>query len=650
MRSGREYFGARFSPLFHVNNPNAPNTAARSCVFRLGADNGLHILSKKKPKSYISFITNDIKNIYWMVNMKVYRLFQALLALILLANISGIHGQYSTSTTMPSSEPINVNATAVPDHVTLSWTSNPKTTQTVTWRTDTTVKTGVVQYNKCGMPKDKRSVAAQVRILKTDLGDENIFTATLTGLKPGTRYYYKVGDGKKNWSPINSFRTEKKDTDRFKFLVFGDTQSKEDNYLDYSLWQSTVQNAIKANRDAGFFTVVGDEAQAGRSNIHWNYWFPASKGVIDSISYMPVDGNTECRDIDINRTKGEPTLYIGQFNVPHNGPYNNCQAYSYDYGNVHFVVLDSQLREEQKTRPNLLDDEKAWLEKDLSQTKKGWKVVFWHKPPYFTRAYRTNNEIKAAFTPILDKYHVDMVFNGHDHAYSRTYPINNDQIVSSPALGTVYVITGRSGSKVLDDNERKVWNTAFFDPQDMPNYIVVDVCGSRMEMRAYKMDGTLIDDYIIDKTSGDKPRTIVPSKYNEPWLVVNGVFLNQPLMQTSPSQINSKWYLPIKSVAEFLGGSESVSGNNETISLIVKNYEASPIWSDKKAHTVVLTKDSTIATLDNVPVSLPDRVVVDSDENFLISVDDMNTLFGFTWKYDSDRNILFLINPSKIGE
>ena len=298
----------------------------------------------------------------------------------------------------------------------------------------------------------------------------------------------------------------------------------------------------------------------------------------------------------------------------------------------------------------MLNDEKAWLEKDLSQTKKEWKVVFWHKPPYFAKAYRTNNEIKAAFTPIIDKYHVDVVFNGHDHAYSRTYPINNDQIVSSPALGTVYVITGRSGAKVLDDNERKVWNTDFFDPQDMPNYIVVDVCRSRMEMKAYKMDGTLIDDYTIDKTSGDKPRTAVPSKYNEPWLVVNGVFLNKPLMPTSPSQIDTKWYLPIKPVVEFLGGSESVSGNNETLSLIVKNYEASPIWSDKKVHTVVLTNASANATLDKVPISLPDRVVVDSDKNFLISADDMNTLFGFTWKYDSDRNILFLINPSKLGE
>jgi hypothetical protein len=181
-------------------------------------------------------------------------------------------------TTLLGSEPTNVNATGAPDHVTLSLTSNPYTSQTVTWRTDTTVSTGIVQYNK-------RSVAAKVNTLKTDLGDENIYTATLTGLRPGTRYSYRVGDGK-NWSPRYSFTTERRDINSFKFLVFGDTQAKEDNDPDYSLWQSTLQNAKKANPDARFFTVVGDEAQAGLSNVHWNYWFAACKGVIDSISYM----------------------------------------------------------------------------------------------------------------------------------------------------------------------------------------------------------------------------------------------------------------------------------------------------------------------------------------------------------------------------
>ncbi len=524
------------------------------------------------------------------------------------------------------------------------------TTQTVTWRTDSTVQTGVVQYGMDPELKNKGSIAAKVSTLKTDLGDENIFTATLTDLAPGNRYYYRVGDGTKNWSPIHSFRTENNNTNQFQFLVFGDSQNGNYTKPDYSIWQSTVHDAYEANPNASFFAVVGDAVEVGQSNAHWNNWFAACKGVIDSISYMPVKGNHEHNEL--NKNKVDPTLYKGQFKVPHSGPYNNNLAYSYDYGNVHFVVLDSELREIQKINPNLLNDEKAWLEKDLKQTKKDWKFVFWHKAPYSTKGLRTNEGIKAAFTPIMDKYHVDVVFNGHDHAYSRTYPINNDSIVSSPALGTVYIITGRSGAKPLNDNVAKVWDANFFDPQDMPNYIVVDVNGSRVEIKNYKMDGTLVDDYVIDKTSKDTPQTAVPPKYNKPRLVVNGVFLNEPMMPTSPSRINNgKWYFPIKPVVEVLGGSESVSGENETLSLIVK-YHLDPnvIWSDKKVHTIVLSNASTKATLDNVTILLPDSVVVNSGKDFLISADDMKTLCGFTWRYDSDRNILFLINPSRPGE
>jgi hypothetical protein len=177
--------------------------------------------------------------------------------------------------------------------------------------------------------------------------------------------------------------------------------------------------------------------------------------------------------------------------------------------------------------------------------------------------------------------------------------------------------------------------------------MVVDVNGSKMEIKNFKMDGTLVDDYTMDKTNGGMPETAVPPKYNKPRLVVNGALLNQPLMPTFTSQINSKWYFPIKPAVEFLGGSESVSGNNETLSLVVQDYTGSGIvWSDGKVHVVVLTNASTKAMLDKTPITLPDSVSRDSSKNFLITGNDMNTLFGFTWKYDPHWNILFLTNPN----
>ncbi|WP_231969034.1 hypothetical protein [Thermoanaerobacterium sp. RBIITD] len=62
-----------------------------------------------------------------------------------------------------------------------------------------------------------------------------------------------------------------------------------------------------------------------------------------------------------------------------------------------------------------LEAQKVWLDKDLSSTNKTWKIVFFHKTPYYNKATRSNEQIKAAFQPIFDKYHVDIVFK-YKHA------------------------------------------------------------------------------------------------------------------------------------------------------------------------------------------------------------------------------------------
>ena len=250
-----------------------------------------------------------------------------------------------------------------------------------------------------------------------------------------------------------------------------------------------------------------------------------------------------------------------------------------------FVVLDSQIFEEADFNPSLLKEEQTWLETDLGNTQKEWKVALWHKTPYPTKSVRTNENIKDAFLAIMDKYHVDVAFNAHDHSYARTYPLNNDTITTTDS-GTVYIITGRSGAKYYNDNAQKVWDSEFYDPQDLPIYSVIDVNGSVLTIKVYKADGTLIDDYSIDKNGKDIPFSTIPTKYNKTRLVINGALLNQPLVPAFPSQLSGKWYLPIKAAVGFLGGSESDSDKTATISMNVQNYVGENIpWSDgKKSH------------------------------------------------------------------
>ncbi|APC08320.1 fibronectin type III domain-containing protein [Neomoorella thermoacetica] len=524
----------------------------------------------------------------------------------------------------------DLGASAQPDHITLTWTQDPLTTQTITWRTDITIARGLVQYakaaDKASFPGKAATVEATVQKFTSDLGDMNIHTATLTGLEPGTEYIYRVGDGT-NWSDIHTFTTEASNTHSFKFLIFGDSQSGDPLNPEYKPWHDTIQNAFKTNPDAKFFVNVGDLVEQGQNYVHWNKWFEAAKGVIDTIPAMATQGNHETYNPpDGHSTK--PIFWTTQFKLPQNGPEGlKGQAYSFDYGNAHIVMLDSQEEEEKGVAGDILAAQKAWLEKDLQNTNKPWKLVFFHKTPYYNKATRTNEDIKAAFQPLFDKYHVDVVFNGHDHAVARTYPIAGDKFVSSPAKGTIYYLTGRSGNKYYPDLSAKVWDAFFYDPQDQPNYIVAELNGDKLTLRAMKQDGTPIDTYTIDKASGlDTPQTIVPPKYNSTRLVIFGNMLQQPLLPVTPKQVKGQWYIPVRAFMQFLGGNVA--------------------WYDDGSVTIVYGKDkvqmaskSARATINGQEVNLPGSSLMEKNTLFIPAAD-LEEFFGFSYKYDAATNML----------
>lgn len=383
-------------------------------------------------------------------------------------------------------------ATAMPDHVTLTWTGNTATTMTITWRTDTSVRTGLVEFGRgSALPSQTLRIRANPSDFATDLGKTRLFRATLAGLSQSTKYTYRVGDGQ-HWSATHSFTTANPTSPEVKFLVFGDSQSVP----PYSTWQTTVHNAYRANPDAKFMVSVGDLVDVGQNGAHWNAWFAAAAGVIDSIPTMPVVGNHETTG---SKSTRRPEYWNAQFTLPDNGPAGvKNRAYSYDYGSVHIVVLDSQ-QAEQKQYGDIFGPQKAWLDADLAASKATWKLVFFHKAPYELHLLRQSADVKAAFCPILESRHADIVFNGHDHGIGRTYPIRDGVLKQKPSQGTVYYVCGRSGTKSRPELEKKPWNAFFYNPLDQPNYLVVEIVGKKLTVRAVKQDGTLIDSFCIDK-------------------------------------------------------------------------------------------------------------------------------------------------------
>lgn len=500
----------------------------------------------------------------------------------------------------------NLNSSNTPEHITLTWTKDPRKTQTITWRTSSNVDKGIIEYTNT-KTREVKKVTAEKEGFSTsstdiNVGNMNIFSATIENLQPGTTYDYKVGDGN-TWSDKSTFRTEENSYIETKFLIFGDSQSGNADVPNYAPWNKTVQNAFDRNRDADFMMNLGDLVEKGQDYRHWNNWFDAAKGVIDKIPEMPVQGNHETYNAS-GWDSTNPKYFVNQFKVPINGPDGlKGQVYSYDYGNVHFVALDSQEDEEAPGNDDFLKKQADWLDNDLSNNKQKWTVVMFHKTPYYNKASRANVALKNIFSPVIEKHHVDVVLNGHDHAISRTFPIKDGKYYSDYSDGTVYYVTGRSGAKYYGDLSAKVWDAFFFDPQDMPCYEVADVKDNVFTIKAYKQDGTLVDTFTIDKNSNNNNRTkvVLPTAYNtdmnnaelaaigaDPRLVIYGTPIAFGSNQCEI--VDEKAYVNPQYIALYMGGNYDSSNLKLTIGKSVYTFSNEDISKKKNVSIEALKK------------------------------------------------------------
>jgi len=374
-----------------------------------------------------------------------------------------------------------------PEHLVLTWSDDPRSTQTIQWRTSSRIKRGVVRYQPKAAgaildEKSARTKRARTEVLSTPtlVNDPLIkrHTVELRGLKPGTTYVYSVGDGSADgWTEPAEFTTAPAGAVPFSFVYMGDAQ----NGLDQ--WGILLRNAFTARPDAAFYLMAGDLVNRGAERWDWDSFFENSKGVFDRRQLVPALGNHECQG-------GEPRLYLEHFALPHNGPIGLQpeRAYAFEYSNANFIILDSNLDPAKQT---------AWLEKQLANTKAVWKFVSYHHPAYSSSGNRNNLELRNVWTPIFDKYHVDLALQGHDHAYLRTYPMRAQQRVKDPKDGTIYIISV-SGTKHYDQPKHDYTEVGF---TKLSTYQVLDIHinGNKLVYRAHDIDGKVRDEFVIEK-------------------------------------------------------------------------------------------------------------------------------------------------------
>ena len=129
---------------------------------------------------------------------------------------------------------------------------------------------------------------------------------------------------------------------------------------------------------------------------------------------MPVAGNHEYPHPKLvpKNQRVLTKLWAPQFNLPANGPEGLKEScYTFKYQDLLLVVLNGNEK---------LQEQALWLSKLLDKNKTGRKIVAIHQPMYSTSSRRNITIYQELFVPIFDKFSVDLVLQGHDHAYART--------------------------------------------------------------------------------------------------------------------------------------------------------------------------------------------------------------------------------------
>jgi len=366
----------------------------------------------------------------------------------------------------------------------------------------------------------------------------------LANLSPNTRYYYAVG--------TSTHLLAGGDADHF-----FDTAPPSGTPKPTRIWilgdSGLSGNPVEAVRDAYYdytddvatdvVLLLGDNAYPeGTQQDYQNGLFDIFFEMLRKSVFWPVLGNHDKFD---DATQTYP--YFDMFSLPTQGQAGGVASateayYSFDYGNIHFVALDSL----NVTTAGYGADLLQWLEDDLAATTLDWIIVYYHHPPYTKGAHDSDDPadsngrmiwMRENVLPVLDDYGVDLVLAGHSHSYERSFLIDGhygtsgtflESMKRAPGDGNAsgpdgpYVKPDRGVVPYSGDGDGAIYTVAgaasLLSPgiaEDLggtePNHpamvysifaqgsVVLDVNGNRLDAIYLDETGTVLDEYTIFK-------------------------------------------------------------------------------------------------------------------------------------------------------
>jgi hypothetical protein len=396
----------------------------------------------------------------------------------------------------------------------------------VRWRTDTATDSRV-RYGTS--PTELRNVV-------DDAATTTEHVVKLTGLNPATQYYYSVGnstatlagnDGNHFFVTAPTPGTEQPTH----IWVVGDSGSANakaravrDAYLNY-----------KGSRNTDLWLMLGDNAYIdGTDNEYQAALFDMYSRLLRQTVLWPTLGDHDGHTADSASQSGP---YYDIFTLPKQGEAGGVASgteayYSFDYANIHFVVLDSVETSRAPTGAML-----TWLKNDLAATTQPWVIAYWHHSPYSKGLHDFNSEIRLRemrqnVLPILEEAGVDLVLSGHSASYERLFLIDGhygapgtfdaatmlvnggdgridgdgayQKSVVEPAPGTVYAVAGSSGRPSVGSLNHPVMYISL----KVLGSMVLDVDGPVLEVTFLDDTGQVRDHFRMVKTTSTAKASI----------------------------------------------------------------------------------------------------------------------------------------------
>lgn len=256
---------------------------------------------------------------------------------------------------------------------------------------------------------------------------------TVKDLEENTQYYYQVY---KNGAWSEAFKYSTKGFDKYSILYVGDPQigackgqtSTEGDEMadeiaarnDAYNWNRTLENALSAHPDVSFMVSAGDQVNtADREYEYAGYLFPSA---LDSLPVSTTIGNHDSGSNQYSHHFNNPNSFELSDDVYTVGHTAAGSDYYYTYGDVLFIVID--------TNNYNCATHKAVIEKAIAENPDAkWRVVMFHQDIYGSGLDHSDSDgivLRTQLTPIFDENDIDIVLQGHDHTYSRTYQLSGD--------------------------------------------------------------------------------------------------------------------------------------------------------------------------------------------------------------------------------